>query len=38
VDRPCYEDVLNQQVAAAKTKASADLATLLKRGDVWTVT
>ena len=38
VDRPCYEDVLNQQVAAAKTKAGADLATLLKRGDVWTVT
>jgi len=37
VDRPCYEDVLNRQVAAAKSKASADVATLLKRGDVWTV-
>jgi 2-oxoglutarate ferredoxin oxidoreductase subunit beta len=37
VERPCYEDTLNSQIAAAKTKAPTDLATLLHRGDTWTV-
>ena len=37
VERPCYEDALNTQIVAAKTKASTDLTALLHRGDTWTV-
>ncbi len=37
VERPRYEDTLNQQVAAAKAKAPADLGALLNRGDTWVV-
>jgi len=37
VERPCYEDVLNAQVAAAKSRTPTDLAALLNRGDTWTV-
>jgi 2-oxoglutarate/2-oxoacid ferredoxin oxidoreductase subunit beta len=39
VERPVYEDMVWQQLAAAKTKRGAgDLARLLGQGDVWTVT
>src|SRR5262249_46902485 len=37
VERPCYEDVLNAQVTAAKSRTPADVAALLNRGDTWTV-
>ncbi|HYR97149.1 MAG TPA: thiamine pyrophosphate-dependent enzyme, partial [Candidatus Binatus sp.] len=37
VERPRYEDALNAQVAAAKVKGTADLTSLLNRGDTWTV-
>jgi 2-oxoglutarate ferredoxin oxidoreductase subunit beta len=37
VERPCYEDALGAQVAAAKAKAAPDLAALLDRGDTWVV-
>jgi 2-oxoglutarate ferredoxin oxidoreductase subunit beta len=37
VERPCYEDGLGAQIAAAKAKTPPDLAALLGRGDTWTV-
>ena len=37
VERPCYEEALNQQVASAKAKANADLAALFARGETWVV-
>ena len=37
VDRPCYEDAANAQIAAAKDRAPADLGNLLRRGDTWIV-
>ena len=37
VARPCYEDALNQQVAAARAKTPPDLGALFNRGDTWTV-
>ena len=37
VERPCYEDGLAAQIAAAKTKTPPDLAGLIGRGDTWTV-
>src|SRR5205823_14088053 len=37
VERPRYEDALNQQIAAAKAKSPADLGVLLNRGDTWVV-
>jgi len=37
VERPRYEDALNQQIATAKAKAPADLGALLNRGDTWVV-
>lgn len=35
--RPTYEDMLNQQVEAAKEKKVADLDKLLKGNEVWTI-
>src|SRR5439155_1592485 len=37
VERPRYEDTLNQQIATAKAKAPPDLGALLNRGDTWVV-
>ena len=37
VERPCYEDALGAQVAAAKVRTAPDVAALLNRGDTWTV-
>jgi 2-oxoglutarate/2-oxoacid ferredoxin oxidoreductase subunit beta len=37
VERPCYEDGLNAQLAAAKAKTAPDLAALFNRGDTWVV-
>ena len=37
VERPRYEEALNQQVASAKAKAPPDLQALLNRGDTWVV-
>ena len=37
VERPCYDDAIGAQVAAAKAKASPDLAALFNRGETWTV-
>jgi len=37
VDRPCYEDAANAQIAAAKDRAPSDLGSLLRRGDTWVV-
>ena len=37
VDRPCYEEAANAQIAAAKDRAPADLGSLLRRGDTWVV-
>ena len=36
-DRPCYEEVMEQQIASAKTKKPADLDKLLKGNEVWTI-
>jgi len=36
-DRPCYEEVMEQQIADAKAKKSADLDKLLKGNEVWTI-
>ena len=36
-DRPCYEEVMEQQIASAKTKKPADLDRLLKGNEVWTI-
>ena len=36
-DRPCYEEVMEQQIADAKAKKSADLDKLLKGSEVWTI-
>jgi len=37
VERPRYEEAVNQQIAAAKAKAPPDLGALLNRGDTWVV-
>jgi 2-oxoglutarate ferredoxin oxidoreductase subunit beta len=37
VERPCYEDTLNQQITQAKSKSAGDLQALLHHGDTWTV-
>src|SRR5437879_2851011 len=37
VERPCYDDTLNQQVTAARAKTPPDLRALFNRGDTWTV-
>jgi FixJ family two-component response regulator len=37
VGRPCYEDGLGAQVAAAKSKRPADVRALLNRGETWVV-
>jgi 2-oxoglutarate/2-oxoacid ferredoxin oxidoreductase subunit beta len=37
VDRPCYDEAVNAQIAAARERAPADLAGLLRRGDTWVV-
>jgi 2-oxoglutarate ferredoxin oxidoreductase subunit beta len=37
VERPCYEDVLGEQVAAAKAKAPGDARKLLNQGETWVV-
>ena len=36
-DRPCYEDVMEQQIESAKAKKAADLDKLLKGNEVWTI-
>jgi 2-oxoglutarate ferredoxin oxidoreductase subunit beta len=36
-DRPCYEEVMEQQIASARTKKPADLDKLLKGNEVWTI-
>jgi 2-oxoglutarate/2-oxoacid ferredoxin oxidoreductase subunit beta len=35
--RPCYEDMLNQQVAIAKERKTADLDKLLRGNEVWEI-
>ena len=37
VDRPCYEEALGAQVAAAKQKSKADVRALLNAGETWVV-
>jgi 2-oxoglutarate/2-oxoacid ferredoxin oxidoreductase subunit beta len=37
VDRPCYDEAVNAQIAAAKERAPADLGALLHRGETWVV-
>jgi 2-oxoglutarate ferredoxin oxidoreductase subunit beta len=37
VERPCYEEVLGEQVRAAKQKKPGDLAALLNAGETWVV-
>ncbi len=37
VDRPCYEEALGAQVAAAKQKSKADVRGLLNAGETWVV-
>jgi 2-oxoglutarate/2-oxoacid ferredoxin oxidoreductase subunit beta len=37
VDRPCYDEAVNAQIAAAKDRAPVDLGALLRRGDTWVV-
>jgi len=36
-DRPCYEEVMELQIANAKAKKPADLDKLLKGNEVWTI-
>ncbi len=36
-DRPCYEDMLVQQIDQAKAKKPADLDKLLRGNEVWTI-
>lgn len=36
-DRPCYEDVMAQQIEQAKAKKPADLDKLLRGNEVWTI-
>lgn len=35
--RPCYEEVMEQQIASAKAKKPVDLDKLLKGNEVWTI-
>jgi hypothetical protein len=37
VERPCYEEALGAQVAAAKQKKPGDLRALLNAGETWVV-
>jgi 2-oxoglutarate ferredoxin oxidoreductase subunit beta len=37
-DRPCYEDIMAQQIDEAKSKSFADLDKLLRGREVWTIT
>ena len=37
VERPCYEEALGAQVAAAKQKRPGDLRALLNAGETWVV-
>jgi 2-oxoglutarate ferredoxin oxidoreductase subunit beta len=37
VERPCYEEALNAQIATAKRRAPADLRALLHSGETWVV-
>ncbi len=37
VERPCYDEAVSQQIAAAKARTPADLGALLRRGDTWVV-
>jgi 2-oxoglutarate/2-oxoacid ferredoxin oxidoreductase subunit beta len=36
-ERPCYEDVMQQQIDVAKSKSSGDLDKLLRGREVWTI-
>jgi len=36
-DRPCYEEVMEQQIENAKAKKAADLDKLLRGNEVWTI-
>jgi 2-oxoglutarate ferredoxin oxidoreductase subunit beta len=36
-DRPCYEEVMELQIANAKAKKPADLDKLLKGNEVWMI-
>jgi len=36
-DRPCYEEVMEQQIETARAKKPADLDKLLKGNEVWTI-
>lgn len=36
-DRPCYEDVMEQQIEDAKSRKAADLDKLLRGNEVWTI-
>ena len=37
VDRPCYDQAVNDQIAAAKQRAAGDLGSLLRHGETWVV-
>ncbi len=37
VDRPTYDQVATDQIAAAKARSKADLGALLRRGETWVV-
>lgn len=37
VEKPTYEDIMHQQILAAKQKRPPDLEALLRQGDTWTV-
>lgn len=36
-ERPCYEDIMAQQISDAKSRSSADLDKLLRGREVWTI-
>ncbi len=37
VERPCYEEAMAAQIAAARERGGPDLAALFGRGDTWVV-
>jgi 2-oxoglutarate ferredoxin oxidoreductase subunit beta len=36
-DRPCYEDVMEQQIEDAQSRKKGDLDKLLRGNEVWTI-
>jgi 2-oxoglutarate/2-oxoacid ferredoxin oxidoreductase subunit beta len=37
VERPVYDELMADQIAAAKTKGEGELTALLTAGDTWTI-